>query len=119
MTVYVPAAAYVCACVTVVDVVLGVPSPQLHTRVNASPFGSAEPALEKVHTRATHDGGLTITGTGGRLVGGSTIVTTRVAELKRPHPSVTVSVTVKVPAPAYVFDGFAVVLVVVSPKFQR
>ena len=94
MTVYVPAAANVCACVTVVDVVFAVPSPQFHTRVNASPFGSAEPALEKVHTRATHDGGLTITGTGATLVGGSVIVTTRVAVAKSPHPSVTVSVTV-------------------------
>ena len=74
-------------------VLVAVPSPKFHRYVNASPFGSEEPALDMLHTRQTQDGVL-ITGAGATFVGGSAIVTTRVVLAKSPHASVAVSVTV-------------------------
>ncbi len=91
VTVYGPFAGNVCDGADAV--LVAVPSPKFHRYVNASPFGSAEPALDMLHTRPTHDGA-PITGTGGRLVAGLAIVTTRVVLAESPHASVTVSVTV-------------------------
>ena len=51
-----------------------------------------------------HDGGL-ITGIGGRLPAGSTIVTVFEVTPVRPFSSRTVSVTVKVPGLVYVLVG--------------
>ena len=58
-----------------------------------SPFGSLDVIAENVHERAVHTG-VSITGTGGRLVGGSVNETTRVVLAASPHASVSVSVTV-------------------------
>ena len=72
---------------------VAVPSPKFHRYVNASPFGSADPALDMLHTRPTQVGAL-ITGSGAAFVGGLAIVTTRVVLAKSPQASVAVSVTV-------------------------
>ena len=73
---------------------LVVPSPKFQSRLNESPvFGSVESELEKLHVRAVHAGVL-ITGTGGRLPGGSTIVSCCDVTPVRLFSSRTVKVTV-------------------------
>ena len=86
-----PSTAYVCEAVTPVPV--AVLSPQFHTYVIASPLGSVVLVPKKLHARAAHTGAL-ITGIGAAFVGGLATVTSRVAVVKSPHPSVTISVTV-------------------------
>ncbi len=67
-------------------------------------FGSADPTPEKLHVLATHTGGL-LTGTGGRLPAGVTIVSVFEVTPDRPFSSRTVRVTVNVPGPVYVRVG--------------
>ena len=56
-------------------------------------LGSLEPTAEKLHDSPEHAGGF-ITALGGRLPGGSTMVTVVVAVAVTPHSSRAVSVTV-------------------------
>ena len=74
------------------DVLVAVPSPKFHRYVKALPSGSADPALDRLHTLAAHDGAL-ITGTGGRLVAGLVIVSDLVVLANLPQASVSVRVT--------------------------
>jgi hypothetical protein len=98
VTVYVPAAAYVCEAVAVVTTV---PSPKLILRLTIVPSGSVDALVEA----DTAKGAVPVLGvtaslaSGGWLGGGADdTVTAAVADELRPPLSVTVAVTVKVPA---------------------
>jgi hypothetical protein len=74
--------------------VLVAPSLKVHKRVKVSPaFGSEDPADEKLQARPVQLGSL-ITGTGGRLPGGSVMATVLVVVEVSPYSSRAVSVTV-------------------------
>jgi hypothetical protein len=85
-------------------VLADVPSPKFHRYVNESSFGSDDPALDRLHVLATHEG-VPMVGTGASLSPGSWMPTTFVVWADLPHASVTVNVTVKSPSAVYMRVG--------------